>query len=120
MKVIDANEKIKCVPPTVNFRSDFKMFDHLAGANLDTLLTFLNGYEFEHNNQEEEKQNIEPNENHVKELKEMGFPEERARDALIRARNDISRATEILLSGKEDNNNNEENEENENDEDNNI
>ena len=52
----------------------------------------------------------------MKELKEMGFPEERARDALIRARNDISRATEILLGGEEDNNNNEENE---NDDDNN-
>ena len=50
----------------------------------------------------------------------MGFPEERARDALIRARNDISRATEILLGGEEENNNNnEENEENDDDNNNN-
>jgi len=42
--------------------------------------------------------NIEPNENHVNSLKEMGFPEDRIRSALIRARNNINRATDILIS----------------------
>lgn len=115
MKVTDAKEKIQILPPKPELRSGF-MYDQLSGTNFDTLLSLLNGYEYQPNNAEEEEHNIEPNENHVKELKEMGFPEERARDALIRARNDISRATEILLGGEEDNNNNEENE---NDDDNN-
>ena len=115
MKVTDAKEKIQILPPKPELRSGF-MYDQLSGTNFDTLLSLLNGYEYQSNNAEEEEHNIEPNENHVKELKEMGFPEERARDALIRARNDISRATEILLGGEEDNNNNEENE---NDDDNN-
>lgn len=115
MKVTDAKEKIQILPPKPELRSGF-MYDQLSGTNFDTLLSLLNGYEYQPNNAEEEEHNIEPNENHVKELKEMGFPEERARDALIRARNDISRATEILLGGEEENNNNEENE---NDDDNN-
>ena len=119
MKVTDAKEKIQIVHPKPERSSGF-MYDHLSGANIDTLLTLLNGYELEANNAEEDEHNIEPNENHVKELKEMGFPEERARDALIRARNDISRATEILLGGEEENNNNnEENEENDDDNNNN-
>ncbi len=42
--------------------------------------------------------NIEPNETHVNTLKEMGFPEDRIRTALIRARNNINRATEILIN----------------------
>ena len=41
--------------------------------------------------------NIEANENLVNQLKDMGFPEDRSRDALIRARNDLSIATNILL-----------------------
>ena len=40
---------------------------------------------------------IEINENYLNELKEMGFPEDRARQALIRSRNNMNRATEILL-----------------------
>jgi len=46
------------------------------------------------NNQEG---NIEANENLVNQLKDMGFPEDRARDALIRSRNELSIATNILL-----------------------
>ena len=111
MKVTDAKEKIQILPPKPELRSGF-MYDQLSGTNFDTLLSLLNGYEYQPNNAEEEEHNIEPNENHVKELKEMGFPEERARDALIRARNDISRATEILLGGEKENKNNEENKNN--------
>lgn len=40
---------------------------------------------------------IEPNETHVNTLKEMGFPEDRVRAALIRTRNNINRATDILI-----------------------
>jgi len=45
---------------------------------------------------------IEPDENSLKELKDMGFPEDRAREALIRTRNNITRATEILLGEMEE------------------
>ena len=47
------------------------------------------------NNQE--GSNIEANENLVNQLKDMGFAEDRARAALIRARNQVSIATDILL-----------------------
>ena len=40
---------------------------------------------------------VEVNEQHLRELIDMGFPEDRARNALISTRNNISRATEILL-----------------------
>ena len=40
---------------------------------------------------------VEVNEQHLRELIDMGFPEDRARHALINTRNNISRATEILL-----------------------
>ena len=40
---------------------------------------------------------IEADEQALRELQEMGFPEDRARQALINSRNDISRATELLL-----------------------
>ena len=40
---------------------------------------------------------VEVNEQHLRELIDMGFPEDRARQALISTRNNISRATEILL-----------------------
>jgi hypothetical protein len=42
--------------------------------------------------------NIIPNENHINSLKEMGFPEDRSRRALIMARNNLSRATDLLLN----------------------
>ena len=47
------------------------------------------------NNQE--GSNIEANENLVNQLKDMGFAEDRARAALIRSRNELSVATDILL-----------------------
>jgi hypothetical protein len=42
--------------------------------------------------------NVVPDENLINNLKEMGFPEEQCRRALIQSRNDISRATDLLLS----------------------
>ena len=41
---------------------------------------------------------VSPDENLIKNLKEMGFPEDQCRRALIASRNDISRATDLLLS----------------------
>jgi hypothetical protein len=43
-------------------------------------------------------QPVVADENLLNNLKEMGFPEEQCRRALIHARNDISRATDLLLS----------------------
>ena len=40
---------------------------------------------------------VEADEGALKELQDMGFPEDRARQALINSHNDINRATEILL-----------------------
>ena len=40
---------------------------------------------------------VEADEKALRELQEMGFAEDRARQALINSRNDINRATEILL-----------------------
>jgi hypothetical protein len=42
--------------------------------------------------------NVVANESHLSSLKEMGFPEDRARRALIMARNNLSRATDLLLN----------------------
>ncbi|MCQ2819789.1 MAG: hypothetical protein MJ252_21195 [archaeon] len=39
-----------------------------------------------------------PNENYIAQLVDMGFPEDRAREALTRSGNDINRATDYLLS----------------------
>lgn len=41
---------------------------------------------------------VTPDENLVNNLKEMGFPEDQCRRALVASRNDISRATDLLLS----------------------
>ena len=72
------------------------------GGNLGRLLAMLQTLEERNliNIQiiNQNNNNIEPNENHVNSLKEMGFPEDRIRSALIRARNNINRATDILIS----------------------
>jgi hypothetical protein len=47
-------------------------------------------------------QPVIPNENYVRDLKEMGFPEDRCRRALIMARNNMSRATDLLLNDELD------------------
>ena len=83
-----------------NNRLDFNQ-ELQNGGNLGRLLAMLQTLE-ERNliniqimNQ---NNNIEPNETHVNTLKEMGFPEDRIRSALIRARNNITRATDILIN----------------------
>ena len=45
---------------------------------------------------------VKADERDVRELQDMGFAEDRARQALINSRNDINRATELLLGEKGD------------------
>ena len=59
----------------------------------------IRDYDYANSHNYDEHGNIEPNENYVRDLKEMGFPEDRARQALITSRNNLSRATDILLNG---------------------
>ena len=84
-----------------NNRLDFNQ-ELQNGGNLGRLLAMLQTLEERNliNIQiiNQNNNNIEPNENHVNSLKEMGFPEDRIRSALIRARNNINRATDILIS----------------------
>ena len=49
------------------------------------------------NNNNNNNTQIEADEQALQELKDMGFPEDHARQALINSRNDINRATELLL-----------------------
>ena len=76
--------------------------------SFDRLLNFLqvleenNHIEFRigpinNNNNNNNNIQIEADERALRELQDMGFPEDRARQALINSRNDINRATELLL-----------------------
>ena len=93
MKVTNASTKLEStnikIPPTNLYENN---------PNLNRLLQLLQALE-QRNIIIEENNNvpIEVNENYLNELKEMGFPEDRARQALIRSRNNMNRATEILL-----------------------
>ena len=49
------------------------------------------------NNNNNNNTQVEADEQSLRQLQDMGFPEDRARQALINSRNDISRATELLL-----------------------
>jgi hypothetical protein len=66
----------------------------------DMLRNIMGGQNIQINtgNQVNSSNNITPNETHVTSLKEMGFPEDRSRRALIMARNNLSRATDLLLN----------------------
>ena len=102
MQVTEASDKIVLNKKPTATNTSMNILEQLSNESnsLERLLNLLQGLEsrniqFRINNQQ---QPLEPNENYVRELKDMGFPEERARDALIRARNNISRATDILLN----------------------
>jgi uncharacterized UBP type Zn finger protein len=43
-----------------------------------------------------------PDENLLKNLKELGFPEDKCRTALIMSKNNITRATDILINDELD------------------
>ena len=95
MKVTNASTKLEStnikIPPTNLYENN---------PNLNRLLQLLQALEQRNIIIEENVNNnvpIEINENYLNELKEMGFPEDRARQALIRSRNNMNRATEILL-----------------------
>ena len=49
------------------------------------------------NNNQNNNVQVEADENLLRELQDMGFPEDRAREALVNSRNNINRATEMLL-----------------------
>lgn len=80
------------------------------------LLRFLNSLSnrVNYDNDNDNNNNIAPNESHLSTLKEMGFPEDQARNALIQARNNLARATDILIQGNEVQNESEENNQNNN------
>ena len=110
MQVTEASDKIVLNKKPTTTNTSMNILEQLSNESnsLERLLNLLQGLEsrniqFRINNQQ---QPLEPNENYVRELKDMGFPEERARDALIRARNNISRATDILLNGDDEGGNN--------------
>jgi len=98
------NEKIQLEKKKTEIRNNRLDFNQELqnGGNLGRLLAMLQTLEERNliNIQiiNQNNNNIEPNENHVNSLKEMGFPEDRIRSALIRARNNINRATDILIS----------------------
>jgi ribosomal protein L7/L12 len=94
--------KIKLIKKVQQVPNRLNTFDPLLnGGNVGRLLDLIQFLEERNmivqirNNQE--GNNIEANENLVNQLKDMGFPEDRARDALIRSRNELSIATNILL-----------------------
>ena len=110
MQVTEASDKSVLNKKPAATNTNMNILEQLSNESnsLERLLNLLQGLEsrniqFRINNQQ---QPLEPNENYVRELKDMGFPEERARDALIRARNNISRATDILLNGDDEGGNN--------------
>ena len=102
-KVTNAKTLLEKKKPEIRTnRLDF--MEEMHGGNLARLLSMLRSLE-ERNlinvqmfNTGNNNGNIEPNETHVNTLKEMGFPEDRVRAALIRTRNNINRATDILIS----------------------
>ena len=100
MKTTDAKTLLK--PNTGNFRPRFNVNNpddpfirlmNVIQVLEDNQIMFNNGVRIGI----ERRNNGEVNEDYVKQLQEMGFPEDRARQALINTRNNISRATEMLL-----------------------
>lgn len=108
MKSTNANTKLEFKQPEKT-KSAYDLLTEnltLKERNLDQLLNILQALDertwTSSNNNDSHAQTIEPNENSVQELKDMGFPENRARVALVRARNDMNRATDILLNGEDE------------------
>ena len=92
MKATGAEERLK-----IKGRGNHRSADILSelirrdDEGIGNLLNLIQGFDVRDNRP------VQPDEEHVRQLKEMGFPENRARNALIRARNDVGRATDILL-----------------------
>ena len=99
MKVTGADKKLQNInnklPPPNLYENNL---------NLNRLLQLLQALEQRNiilegnmNNNINNNVPVEVNESYLNELKDMGFPEDRARQALITSRNNMNRATEILL-----------------------
>ena len=100
MKVTGAKTKLE--KKKIENEDRYQILNQLPiGGNLGRLLEMIQFLEERNNIQIRTHQfnndNIEANENLVNQLKDMGFPEDRARAALIRSRNELSVATDILL-----------------------
>jgi uncharacterized UBP type Zn finger protein len=103
MKVTGASTKLKS--QTQNPENSYNILERLGreNPNLGFLFEMLQNLE-QRNLQIQQirqinrnNQPIEVDENLVNQLKDMGFTEDRARQALRQCRNNIERATEILL-----------------------
>ncbi len=100
MKVTGAKTKLE--KKKIENEDRYQILNQLPiGGNLGRLLEMIQFLEERNSIQIRTHQfnndNIEANENLVNQLKDMGFPEDRARAALIRSRNELSVATDILL-----------------------
>ena len=103
MKITGASTKLKS--QTQNPENSYNILERLGreNPNLGFLFEMLQNLE-QRNLQIQQirqinrnNQPIEVDENLVNQLKDMGFTEDRARQALRQCRNNIERATEILL-----------------------
>ncbi len=95
MKCTGAKVPIEKMVTLRGNRNGLNTFDF---NSLDALLNILQGFgENNINPFRNQTGPVEANEQYIEELKSMGFPEDRAREALIISRNNINRATEILL-----------------------
>ena len=96
MKCTGAKKPLeKKIPQIRRNRDVIHFFDN---NGLDIFLDMIQGFaEMNRNPNINNSGPVEANEHYLNELKSMGFPEDRAREALISSRNNINRATEILL-----------------------
>ena len=113
MKCTGAKKPLDIKPQAPINSNRFRFLDFVDNRNnnnpqennpLDRLLNLLQAIEENNqiiiggpNNNSNNNIQIEADEGALRELQNMGFPEDRARQALISSRNDINRATEILL-----------------------
>ena len=114
MKCTGANKPLDTKAQVPIYPNRFRFLDFVDNGNnnnpqennpLDRLLNLLHAIEENNqieiigrpNNNNNNNIQIEADERALRELQNMGFPEDRARQALISSRNDINRATEILL-----------------------
>ena len=111
MKCTGAKKPLDMKVQAPLYQNRFRFLDIFDNNNnpqenpLDRLLNIMQALEENNqigiigrpNNNNNNNIQIEADEQALRELQSMGFPEDRARQALINSRNDINRATEILL-----------------------
>lgn len=112
MKVTDATTKLTIKKLQISHLNN--PFEYLSSQGSD-LLQLINVLQnIEQRGIANQNAPVIPNEDYVRNLEEMGFSADDARQALITARNDIERASDILLAGSDQDGNN--NDDNNNDE----